>query len=349
MSYFRGNIDKLSPYVPGEQPAPGRKVIKLNTNENPYPPSPKAVAVLRRFDAGLLRRYPHPLAEPVRRAVGKVLDVPADWVLVGNGSDELLTMIMRSVAERGRKVVFPSPTYVLYRTLAEIQAADVVEVPFDEDYTLPVDELLAARGAVTLIASPNSPSGTQVDNDDFARLAGASGGLVVADEAYVDFADDSAVGLVRRYDNLVVLRTLSKGYSLAGLRLGFAVAQPDVVEVLSKVKDSYNVDAVACAVAAAALEDQEHKDANVARVRASRAKLIGDLEKLGYRVWPSQANFVLARPPAGDAEQVYQRLKARGILVRYFKQPRLEDKLRITVGTDQQNRELVRALQEAAR
>lgn len=345
MTLFRDTIDGLSAYVPGEQPSPGAKIIKLNTNENPYPPSPAAVRALQGFDPDLLRRYPHPFAQRTRRAVSRVFDVPQDWVLIGNGSDDLLTMVLRSVAGPGRRVVYPMPTYVLYRTLAQIQDAEIVETPFDDDYRLPVDELLAARGHVTIIATPNSPSGTRAGNDELARLAEGSNGLIVIDEAYVDFADGNALELVKRFANVLVLRTLSKGYSLAGLRLGFGIAQPDVIRGLAKVKDSYNVDAVACVVGAAAIEDQDHKNANAERVKASRAKLSAGLEKLGFLVWPSEANFLLARPPDGDADAIYQSLKARGILVRYFKQPRLDDKLRITVGTDEQNAALVAALE----
>jgi len=344
MSYFRRKIDEMAPYAPGEQPPAGAKIIKLNTNENPYPPSPRALAALRELDGELLRRYPHPYAQAARRAIARALGVPADRLIVGNGSDDLLTMIFRSVAEPGRRVVFPAPTYVLYRTLAEIQDAEIVAVPFDEDYNLPVDDLAAAGGAVTLIANPNSPSGTSADNEQLAALAGRLEGLLVIDEAYADFADHNALSLVERFANVVVLRTLSKGYSLAGLRVGFAVSRSEIIDGLGKVKDSYNVSAAACAVAAAAIADQAHKDANARRVIASREKLAAQLAELGFRVWPSQSNFLLARPPAGDAERIYEALKARGILVRYFKRPRLDDKLRITVGTEDQNAALIAAL-----
>ncbi len=346
MSYFRKNIDALAPYVPGEQPAAGTRVIKLNTNENPYPPSPQAMAVLRDFDPDLLRRYPHPYAQRVRETVSQVLDVPPDWVLVGNGSDDLLTMLMRSTVEPGRPVVYPMPTYVLYRTLAQIQDAPVTEVPFDEDYNLPLADLLAANGAVTILANPNSPSGTLAPNAQLADLAARLDGLLVIDEAYADFASDTALDLVRRFPNVLVLRTLSKGYSLAGLRVGFGIAQPSVITGLSKVKDSYNVDALAAALAAAALADQAHKNANAEKVKASRGRLAGSLGDLGFRVWPSQSNFLLARPPQGDAGRLYEGLKQRGILVRYFREARLDDKLRITVGTDPENDALVAALKE---
>jgi len=343
---FRPTIESLSPYVPGEQPAPGERVVKLNTNENPYPPSPKAVEAMRGLDADLLRRYPHPFARQARRAAAAAYGVPEEWVLPGNGSDDLLTMLFRAAAEPGRRVAYPVPTYVLYRTLAQIQDAEVAEVPYDEEYNVPAAGLAAAAAPLTLVASPNSPSGTAAPVELLDRLAGEVRGLLVIDEAYVDFAEGDALSLVRRRDNVAVLRTLSKGYSLAGLRLGFAIAQPRVIEGLAKVKDSYNVDAVACAVGAAAVADAAWKAANAEKVKASRAALAADLAGLGFRVWPSQANFLLARPPAGDADRLYQALKRRGILVRYFQQPRLDDKLRITVGTDEQNGALVGALRE---
>ncbi len=336
----------MAGYVPGEQPPPGAKVIKLNTNENPYPPSPKALAVLRGLGGKALRLYPDPLCRRVRQAVSRVFDVPADWVLVGNGSDDLLSMIFKACCERGRPAAYPMPTYVYFRTLAQVQNAEPVEVPFDEDYNLPLDALAAIDGAVTLIANPNSPSGTFAPVALLEELAGRLGGLLVIDEAYVDFAEENALRLVKAHGNVIVLRTLSKGYSLAGLRLGFAVAQPALLPALVKVKDHYNVGAVPCAVAAAAIEDQAHMKANAEKVKASRATLAAGLAELGFRVWPSQSNFLLVRPPAGNAEGIYQALKARGILVRYFNEPRLDDKLRITVGTDVQNAGLLRAVRE---
>jgi len=349
MSCFRENVEAMAGYVPGEQPGPGEQVVKINTNENPYPPSPAAMRVLREFDGERLRRYSHPTARPFREVVGRVLGFPAEWVLPGNGSDDLLTMIFRACAEPGRKVAYPTPTYSLYRTLAEIQDAEVVEVPFDEDFHLPVDDLAAAGAAVTLVAHPNAPSGTPMPKDAVAELASRVAGLLVIDEAYVDFADYHLLELARSLENVVVLRTLSKGYSLAGLRLGFGVARPAILEQLVKVKDSYNVGAVPCAVGAAAFEDQAYRGACVGRVKASRAILAGDLEAMGFRVWPSQSNFLLVRPPDGQARGLYESLKRRRILIRYFQQPPLTDKLRISVGTDEQNAALLRAIAELLR
>ncbi len=341
--YFRPNIDAMTGYIPGEQPKPGSQIIKLNSNENPYPPSPTVMEVLRNFDTERLRRYPNAFAEEFRQAASKALGVKSDWIIVGNGSDELLNVVIRACTESEEKVVYPTPTYVLYRTLTQMQAAEIVEIPYSEDYCLPVEELIAAQGKVTFIASPNSPSGHVVTNDDLRKLATHLSGVLVIDEAYVDFGVENALELVQEFENVISIRTLSKGYSLAGVRLGFAIANPKLLSGLYKVKDSYNIDAIACAVGAAAITDQAYKNACVARVRASRTKLAVDLKQLGFHVWDSQTNFLLVQPP-GNAEYLYQRLKEQGILVRYFPQPRLDDKLRITVGTDEQNQALLEAL-----
>lgn len=345
MSYFRSAINAMTGYVPGEQPKPGTLIIKLNTNENPYPPSPEAIAVLRNLDSEWLRRYPDPFAKEFCQAVSEALDIPADWVIVGNGSDELLNVLIRSCAEGSdRKVVYPMPTYVLYRTLAAIQPAEVVEIPYPQNFQLPLDELVAANGAITFIASPNSPSGHSVPLEDLRSLAERVSGIVVVDEAYVDFADYSALPLVEEFDNILILRTLSKGYSLAGLRMGFGIANPKLLAGLFKVKDSYNIDAIATMIGAAAMRDRAYKDLCAEKVKTSRAKLTVALKNLDFTVLDSQGNFLLATPPQGNAEQLYLELKARGILVRYFKQPGLEDKLRITVGTEEQNQTLIKTL-----
>ncbi|MDY6913033.1 MAG: aminotransferase class I/II-fold pyridoxal phosphate-dependent enzyme, partial [Planctomycetota bacterium] len=283
MSYFRKNIDAMTAYVPGEQPAPGAKLIKLNTNENPYPPSLKAIRVLRGLTADGLRPYPDPTAGEFRLAVSEVLGVPADWVLPGNGSDDVITMIARACLAPGRKAVYPAPTFEFYPTQGRIEGAELVEVPFDDDFNLPVEQLLAAGGAVTFVASPNSPSGTSAPNEQLEQLAAGLDGVLVIDEAYVDFADNNALELVRRFDNVIVLRTLSKGYSLAGLRLGFGVACPSLLSGFLKTKAIYNVSAPAAAVGAAAMRDQDHKNACVEKIKASRVKLTGELEAMGFR------------------------------------------------------------------
>jgi histidinol-phosphate aminotransferase len=345
MSYFRAAVDAMTGYIPGEQPKPGTKIIKLNTNENPYLPSPHAIEVLRTLDSEWLRRYPDPYAKDFCQAVSEALGVPHDWILVGNGSDELLNVIIRACAEESdRTVVYPMPTYVLYRTLAAIQPAQVQEIPYPKDFQLPIEQLVAAKGAVTFIASPNSPSGHLVPLEDLRQLAEQISGILVIDEAYTDFADYSALSLVFDLENVIILRTLSKGYSLAGLRMGFAIANPKLLAGLFKVKDSYNIDAIATAIGTAAMKDQAYKNECANKVKISRAKLTIDLKNIGFEVLNSQGNFVLATPQNNSAEYLYQELKNRGILVRYFKQPGLEDKLRITVGTEAQNQTLLEAL-----
>ena len=349
MSRFRPSIDALEAYAPGEQPLAGTDVIKLNTNENPYPPSDAAMAALRAVDPDALRQYPHPFAEEFRRSAAAVVGVDPAWILVGNGSDDLLTMLMRAVSAPDRPVAYPVPTYVLYRTLAAIEEAPVVEVPFDDDYALPLATLARANAALTIVANPNSPSGTSAPNAELTELARRVSGVLVVDEAYAEFADQSALDLVKQSDRTIILRTLSKSHGLAGLRLGFGIADPRLLEGLTKVKDSYNVGAVAAHVGAAAIRDTAYTRAIVERIRASRASLRDQLTALGFRVWPSQANFLLARPADGDARRLYDELKARHILVRYFAEPGLSDKLRITVGTDEQHSRLTSVLADLIR
>jgi histidinol-phosphate aminotransferase len=346
MINFRDNVKKMEGYMPGEQPPPGTKVIKLNTNENPYLPSPEVMKVLRGFDGEWLRRYPDPMAAMAREAAARVYGVPADWILAANGSDEMLALLARAFLESGRRIAYPMPTYSLYITLAEMQDATTVEVAYDEDYNLPVEGLLAARADLTFVCTPNNPSATVAPVKDLEKLASGLDGVLVIDEAYTDFSDGNALELVSRYENVIVLRTLSKAYSLAGLRVGFGVAQPKLLEGLIKIKDSYNVDSVALRLAAAALNDQGWMRANAETIKASRAKLAAQLEQMKFSLWPSQANFVMARPPKGDARYMYYELRERGILVRYWDRPRLDDKLRITVGTEEENHALIAALKE---
>ncbi len=344
MLRFRPAIERLAPYVPGEQPPDDASVDKLNTNENPYPPSPRALEAIRTVDPDALRRYPQPMADFFRRAAAEVLDVDADWILVGNGSDDLLTMLFRAVTGPGRAVAYATPTYVLYRTLAAMQEAPVVEARYNGSYAVPVDALVTAGAALTIVAHPNSPSGTAATRDELAALAARTAGVLAIDEAYVAFADHDALDLVRRHDHVIVLRTLSKSHGLAGLRIGFGVGHPDLLAGLARVKDSYNVDAVAARAGAAAIRDTAYTRETVARIRTSRDRLIATLNGLGCAVWPSQANFVLARPPGGDARRLHEELRADGILVRYFAEPGLDDTLRITVGTDAQHDRLAAAL-----
>jgi len=346
MSYLRRPIDEMAAYTPGEQPAEGERVVKLNTNENPYPPSPRVLETLRALDPSRLRRYPNPMADKVRDLVAGLFGVGRENVVCANGSDELLSLVMRAFVGEGDAVAWPTPTYSLYPVLARVQAAEAVEVPTREDFSVAVEALAAARAKALLLCNPNAPTGVLTPPDAVDALAARFNGVVVVDEAYVDFADAHCMGLATRRPNVLVLRTLSKSYSLAGLRFGYAVGPADLIEGLVKVKDSYNCDAVSIELAAAALADPAWMQTNADRIRAERTRLSERLAALGFAVTPSQANFLLARVPAGgDGRPWYEALKARGILVRYWNLPRLADRLRITVGTPQENDALLAALQ----
>ncbi|MCD6416448.1 MAG: aminotransferase class I/II-fold pyridoxal phosphate-dependent enzyme, partial [Planctomycetes bacterium] len=274
------------------------------------------------------------------------LGTAPERILCGNGSDDLLTMAIRSFCSEGDAVAFPYPTYSLYGVLARIQGARPVRVDFPEDYALPKG--LSETGApLTLLCNPNAPSGTLIPPGEVAALAEALDGVLLVDEAYVDFAEANCLALVDRYDNVIVTRSLSKSYSLAGLRFGFAVAQEPLIEGLTKVKDSYNVDALAIAGAAAAVGDQEWLARNLERVKRTRSRLSEGLEEMGWHCWPSQSNFVLARAPAPfDAAQLYRQLFERKVLVRYFDEPRLDDCLRISVGCDGEINQLLTTLRD---
>jgi len=343
MSYFRPNIERMNGYVPGEQPQE-KGFIKLNTNESPYPPSAKVLKAIRAAVNADLRLYPDPTASALRRKIAEVYDTRPERVLVGNGSDDLLTMIIRAFAGPRGVVTFPTPTYSLYPTLAAIENARVRAVPYPPDFSLPA-RLGRSKAAVTLVANPNSPSGTTVSPQELAALARAVSGVLVIDEAYVDFADDSCLRLVKRHRNVIVLRSFSKSFSLCGVRLGFALARKPLIAGLAKVKDSYNVNRLAMAAGAAALDDIASMRANVERIRKTRARLTEALEALGWFVYPSQSNFLFARVrPAQSARKIYEELWRRKILVRHFNVPGLDDGLRITVGSDREINALLREL-----
>ena len=345
MSYFRPNIERMDGYVPGEQPR-GSGFTKLNTNESPYPPSAKVLRAIRAAANGDLRLYPDPMATAMREKVAEVYGTRPERVLVGNGSDDLLTIIIRSFAGPRAVVAFPTPTYSLYPTLAAIENSRARAVPYPHDFSLP-EGLFRKGAAVTFVANPNSPSGTAVTSRELARLARAVSGVLVIDEAYVDFADGDCLGLVKRHRNVIVLRTFSKSFSLCGIRLGFAVAREELIAGMAKVKDSYNVNRLAIAAGAAALGSLSAMRRNAEKIRRGRAVLSKALESLGWFVYPSQSNFVFARVrPPHTAREVHAELKRRKILVRWFDSPGLEDGLRITVGSRREMDALVGAVRE---
>jgi histidinol-phosphate aminotransferase len=337
-------VERAAGYVPGFQPR-ATDVVKLNTNENPYPPSPAVLKALAEVRPEQLRRYPDPLGQAFRDAAAEVHGVEPDNVMCCNGGDDLLSIAIRAFCDEKRPLAYPVPTYSLYPVLANLQDCQAIEVPFDAEFNLP-SKLAGTGAALTIVCNPNAPTGTFVPIEELASLAGALSGVLLVDEAYADFADANAVGLVRDLNNVVILRSMSKGYSLAGIRFGYALAHKDLIAGLLKVKDSYNVDAVAIALATAAIADQSCFKDNVEKVRRDRGELTGQLRALGFAVGDSCTNFVLAETKNGSAADVYEALAQRNIFVRYFETPGLEDKLRISVGTREQNARLLAALRE---
>ena len=342
MSYFRDNIEQMAGYTPGFQPK-AVDVVKLNTNENPYLPSPKVMAAVQGLAPESLRRYPDPVGQSFREAAAKLHGLTPDHILCCNGGDDLLTMVFRAFCDETRPVAYPGPTYTLYPVLAKIQNCAAIEVPFTEDFQLP-DKLVKVGAPLTIVCNPNAPTGTLIQPEILFDLAKQLEGVLLIDEAYGDFSETNCLDLVKTLDNVIILRSMSKGYSLAGIRFGYAMAHPNLVEGLMKLKDSYNVDAMTLTAATAAIQDQAYFQTNVENTKANRKTLTQDLRSLGLTVLDSHTNFVLAQSPKVSAGQIHEALAAQNIFVRYFKVPDLEDKLRITVGTPEQNNKLIDAL-----
>jgi histidinol-phosphate aminotransferase len=330
--YFLPHVDRMAGYKPGEQPRDGA-FIKLNTNENPYPPSPRALDAVRAALGEGLRKYPDPVGTAFRQSVARLHGVSPDMVLAGNGSDDLLTILTRAFVGPGDVLLAPNPSYILYRTLAEIQDARCVEVPFGDDWSLDPESFSVPGARLAFLANPNSPSGTCLSPVDVASIASCLRCPLVVDEAYANFAETDCVALVRDLPNVIITRTLSKGYSLAGLRLGYLIARPETVEGLTKVKDSYNCDALSLVGGAAALDDQAYVAATRAKVLATRRRLTDAVRALGFTVPESQANFVWCTGHPRPTE-IYDALKERRVLVRLMHYPGHRPGLRISVGTD---------------
>lgn len=346
-SAIRPTIQHMHGYVPGEQPQ-DQQYIKLNSNENPYPPSPRVREALQRAIGEDLRLYPDPVANRLRDTAAAVYGLRREQILVGNGSDDLLTMLMRTCVGPGDRVAYPVPTYTLYDELVTMQDGHIVHVPFPADFSLP-PELGESDAKLTILCHPNAPSGTLTPLAHVEELARRVKGMLVIDEAYIDFADETGLSLVHKYDHVVILRTFSKSFSLAGMRIGLAFGHPDFMRELMKVKDSYNVNRLSIVAAVAALEDYTWMRQHVGKIRATRTRVSAALREFGYVVYDSHANFVLARKPGISQAPIYEGLKARGILIRYFSSPTLADCIRVTVGTDEEIDRLVSALDQLKR
>jgi histidinol-phosphate aminotransferase len=365
---IRPLVRGLHPYVPGEQPKI-KGLIKLNTNENPYPPSAKVLAATRAAVDGRLRLYPNPTAQLLRDKLARLHSCRPENIIVSNGSDEVLAMAVRTFVEplvgqasrlssgnatpapppSKSLVQFFTPSYSLYPVLADIHGAAQNAVPLGSDFTLPsLADLKRARqwdfrAALTLVTTPNAPSGRGYRTAQLEALCQAHKGIVLLDEAYVDFASENAMGLALKYPHVLVARTFSKAYSLCFQRIGYCVGHPDLIAALHKIRDSYNVNGLGQVAALATLDDLPRYRANFRKIIATREQLGRDLRALGFRVFPSQTNFILARPPKFSAEAWLQKLRDRKILVRWFSDPLVRDYLRITIGRSDEAAALVKA------
>jgi histidinol-phosphate aminotransferase len=337
MPSVRPNVAEMTGYTPGEQPQGVDKLIKLITNENPYPCSPKVKAAIGRVVQAGLQKYPDPMATAFRNRAAELHGVEPDWILCGNGSDDILTIVTRAFVGTSDMIRFANPSYLLYRTLAEIQGAACDIVNFNADWSLPAE---FSKGndwiRLAFLANPNSPSGTVISPRVIAEIADALPCPLLVDEAYADFAEENCVSLVTANEKIMVSRTLSKSYALAGLRFGYLIAQPQVIRELIKVKDSYNCDTISIAGATAAIDDQEWLAETRGTILATRARMTEALREMGFEVVDSQANFVWCTHGSTPVEPVYRELKQAGVLVRYMLYPGWGDGLRITVGSDEQ-------------
>jgi histidinol-phosphate aminotransferase len=344
-SYFRPEIDAMAGYVPGEQPRM-LNLVKLNTNENPYPPTPHIQEALSNIDIARLRRYPDPVAKELREEAAKLNNTTSDCVIFGNGSDDILTMIFRAFSSPQLSVATLYPSYSLYGELAAMQGAKVISIPLvGNNFALPEDILTQAKEAnILLIVRPNAPTGTLFPKEDICQICENFDGIVVIDEAYADFAKDNCMDLPKIYNNVIVLRTFSKSYALAGIRLGYAVANPEIITGLMKLKDSYNVDMITQIIGLAALKDQEYFKARLEDVKTSRATLKAQLENLGFEVPESESNFLFAAPPDRNGQKAFEILREAEIIVRFFNKEVTKDYIRITIGTPEENNRLVSVL-----
>ncbi|MFT8710080.1 MAG: histidinol-phosphate transaminase [Sporolactobacillus sp.] len=347
-NYWNARVQKLEPYVPGEQPK-DQKYIKLNTNENPYPPSPKALEAMRDSLDARLRLYPDPNASGLREAIAAYYDVPVDTIFVGNGSDEVLAFTFMTFFTPDRPVAFADITYSFYKVYANLCDLDPKIIPLDDAFQIPVDAFCETSGGVVL-PNPNAPTGRGLPIDTLRKIIEADPDrVVVIDEAYINFGGASVVPLIKEYPNLLVVQTLSKFAALAGIRVGFAIGHPELIDGLNRLKNSinsYTLDRVALAGAQAAVEDYAYSDQMAKRVIATRDHVSAELRAAGFNVLPSESNFIFISHPDHDAETLFRKLKTRGILVRHFNDQRIANYLRVSIGTDEEMDAFLKAINE---
>jgi histidinol-phosphate aminotransferase len=339
MSLVRRQVERMAAYVPGEQPKVAG-LIKLNTNENPYPPSPRVLEVMRAAIDEKVRLYPDPTSSALRAKLGRIYGFDAEEIVIGNGCDDILNLCVRAFCGECEKLAYFWPSYSLYPVLANIQGATQVELPLDENFQITAHAPLLAKLAgvkLVFITQPNAPSGVWLQRVELQRVIEETQGVVVIDEAYVDFASENCLDLVREYENVIVARTFSKAFSFAGMRVGWAAGPCELIGALNKVKDSYNVSRLSQLGAEATLDEWDYFQGNVKKICATRERTVSALAKLGFFVYPSQTNFVFARPPEPvAAKQWFDGLRERNILVRWWDADRIRDFARVTMGTDEE-------------
>lgn len=345
--YWSPIVHNLHPYVPGEQPQ-DRSYIKLNTNENPYPPAPEVQQVLRDYDFERLKLYPDPQSLKLREALAEYHGVSIDQVFVGNGSDEVLAHAFRAFYQQPRALLFPNISYSFYPVYCELFEIDYQTIALDDDFSISPRDYKRRNGGI-ILPNPNAPTGRVLGLEAIAQLAEAAQGVCLVDEAYIDFGGESAISLLPEYDNLLITRTFSKSRSMAGLRLGYAIGSPALIEGLVRIKDSFNsypVDSLASLAGITSLQQQDYFAASCQRIIDTREQSVSQMQALGFEVIPSASNFVFAHHPEFAAATLYQQLKEHGILVRFFNKPRISDYLRITIGTDAEMQALIAALEK---
>ncbi len=350
--FWSKTVKELTPYVPGEQPKLSQ-LIKLNTNESPYGPSPKALAAIAAANTEALRLYPDPNSDALKQSIAKIHGLTPNQVFVGNGSDEVLAHVFLGLLKHEHPILFPDITYSFYPVYCKLYGIAFENIPLSDDFSISVDDYLKKNNGHNggiIFPNPNAPTGKALPLKDIEKLLQANkDSVVVIDEAYVDFGTSSAVSLIKQYNNLLVTHTLSKSYALAGLRVGYAVGHPDLIEALERVKNSFNsypIDKLAMAGAMAAIEDQDYLNKISQAVINTRESLAKTLNTLGFETIPSSANFIFTKHPKHDAAQLSAALRERHIIVRHFKLPRIDQYLRITIGTDEQCDALVKAIKE---
>ncbi len=332
MKFWNQHLKNLKPYIPGEQPKKLDLVIKLNTNENPYPPSPRVISRLEKIHSRALALYPEANWNTLRKALGQQYQINEDCIFCGNGSDEILSLIVRCFMSPGDEVVIPYPNYSLYETICQSYGIQYNYIQSDDNFIIPFDSLNKKPSRAVFFSNPNAPTGLYYDVELIHDFCKNYDGLFILDEAYIDFGGESGIKLVSELDNLIVLRTFSKAFSLAGIRLGYAFACPSLIEGLMRLKDSYNINYVSQVLACEAMQDYDYMRQNADDIIANRNYLTEELSDLGFDVLDSKTNFLFVKHQDFPAKEMYEKLKAKDILIRYFDHPRLRNHLRITVG-----------------